>query len=112
MISSVEASDGTKSKFELLKVSVETAAQTSGQNILCIAFSKMVGLPPTSAHRLRDCAPYLAWKDLKMNFQGNFQQHCLTVMPPKPLSIYNRVLMSYLKYTKTVLVNFCQKLII
>ena len=42
VISSVETFNDTK-KFESWITSVENAAQISGQNILCIAFSKMVG---------------------------------------------------------------------
>ena len=38
VISSIEAFDGTKSKFESWITSVENAAQISGQNFLCIAF--------------------------------------------------------------------------
>ena len=54
-MSSVEMFDGTKSKFESWIASVENAAQISKQNILCIAFSKMIGSQLTSAYRLRDC---------------------------------------------------------
>ena len=62
---SVETFDGTKSKFEYWTASGENAAQISEQNILCITFSKMVGLPFTSTHRLRDHLPHLTWDDLQ-----------------------------------------------
>ena len=52
-------SDGTKSMFESWTVSEENAAQMSKQDILCIAFSKMIGPPLTLAHRLRDHVPFI-----------------------------------------------------
>ena len=61
----MEMFDGTKSKFESWIASIENEAQISGQDILHIAFSKMVGSPLTSAHRLRDQLPHLSQKDLK-----------------------------------------------
>ena len=48
------------------------AAQILGQGILCIAFSKMVGSPLTSAYRLRDCLPHLTWKDLKSELSKQY----------------------------------------
>ena len=72
-ISSIETFDGTKSKFESWIASVGNAAQISGKNILCMAFSNMVELHLTSANILRDHLPHLTWNDLKMNFQGNSQ---------------------------------------
>ena len=50
-ISSVDTFHGTITKFELGIASVENAAQISWQDILCIAFSKIVGSPFSSAHR-------------------------------------------------------------
>ena len=90
-------------------VSIENAAQISEQDILFIAFSKMVRSPLTSGHRLRDGLPHVTWKD--MNFRGNIQQYLPAVMSLKPLTIYNKVLMSYLKCTYIVPVNFCQNFI-
>ena len=59
--------DGTKSKFESWIASVENAGQISKQDILHIVFSKMIGSPPTSGHRLRDHLLHLMWKDLRSN---------------------------------------------
>ena len=42
-ISSKETFHGTKSRFDSGKVSVENTAQILGQNILHIAFPKLVG---------------------------------------------------------------------
>ena len=53
VISLVETFDGTKSKSESWIASVENVAQISGQNILHIAFSNMVGPPITSIHRVK-----------------------------------------------------------
>ena len=65
VISSTETFDGTKIKFESWKTLVENATQISGQNIIGITFSKIVGSPLTSACRLWDCLPYLTWDDVK-----------------------------------------------
>ena len=64
-ISYMEAFNGPKSKFESWIGSVENAAQISGQNILCIAFLKMVGSSLMSSDRLRDCLSHLTWDDIK-----------------------------------------------
>ena len=64
-ITSVETVNDTKCKFESLIGSVENAAQILKQDVLCIAFSKMIGSPDTSVHELRDHVPYVMWKDLK-----------------------------------------------
>ena len=109
-VSSVETFNGTKSKFKSKIVSVENAAQISGQNILYITFSKMVGSLLTTAYRFKGPLVTHTWNDLKMNFQGSIQQYLSTVMPPKLLPICNKVLMSYLKCTYIVLVNVCSKI--
>ena len=98
-IFAMETFDGTKGKFESWIVFVENAALISGQNILCIAFSKMVGSPLTQACWLRDHLPHLTWNNLKMSYQGNIPLYPLTVMPDKLFPIFNKVLMSYLKCT-------------
>ena len=66
----------------------------------------------TSTPRLRDHVPHLTWKDLKDELSGSIQQYPFTVTLPKPLPIYNKVLMSYLECTYTMPVNFCQNFII
>ena len=68
VVSSVEMFGSMKSKFESWIPSVENVAQISKQDILCIAFYKIIGPPLTSAHRLRDCLPYLTWNYLTTNF--------------------------------------------
>ena len=73
----------TKSKFEPWITSMENAAQISGQGILWIAVSKIVGSPLTSAHRLRDCLQHVSWT-LKVDFRDNIQEYLSTVMPPRP----------------------------
>ena len=64
-ISSLETFDGNENKFEALITLVENAAQISVQDILQIAFSKMIESPLTSALRLRDGSPNIMWKELK-----------------------------------------------
>ena len=70
--SSVDTFYGYKIKFESWITSVENAAQILGQNILFIAFSKMVGSPFTSTYRLRDCLPHLTWDDPKNKFSRKY----------------------------------------
>ena len=64
-ISSVVTFDDNKNIFEAWIPSVENAAQIYDQDILQIAFSKMVGPPLTSAHRLRERSPNLTRRELK-----------------------------------------------
>ena len=80
-ISSVELFDGNKSKFESWIASMKNAGQISGQDILCINFSKMVKISTYFTHMLRDCLPHLTWKDLKSQLLRQystipFQQLC------------------------------------
>ena len=44
-ISSVETTDGDRNKFEAWITLVKNATQISGQDIMQIAFSKMIGSP-------------------------------------------------------------------
>ena len=103
-ISSVEKSDGTKSKLELWTASVETAAQISKQDILCIAFSKMIGPPLTSAQRFTD---YHNWctRTLKVNFQDNALKYLSTVMLPKLSPTSSKAQISYLRCPYIMPVN-------
>ena len=57
IISSVEKFDDNKNRFGAWITSVQNAAQISDQDILQIAFSKMIGSSLTSAHRLRGRSP-------------------------------------------------------
>ena len=45
--------------------SIENAAQISGQNAICIDFSKLTGSPPSTANRLKTRSPNLMWMELK-----------------------------------------------
>ena len=45
--------------------SIENAAQISGQNAVCIAFSKLTDSPLSAANRLKSRSPNLMWKELK-----------------------------------------------
>ena len=49
--------DGTKSTFEAWMESIENVAQISGQNAICIAFSKLTGSPLLTANRLKERSP-------------------------------------------------------
>ena len=64
-ISSVETFDVNRNKCEAWITSVENAAQISGEDVSQIAFSKMIGSPLTSTHRLRDASPNLMWWEPK-----------------------------------------------
>ena len=68
----VEMFDGIKCKFESWIASVKNVAQISKQEIIYLAFSKMIGSPLTLAHRLRDHLTYLIWKDLKSKLSGQY----------------------------------------
>ena len=81
-----------KNMFEAQIVSFENVVQISPQDILQTAFSKMIGSPLTSAHRLKDRSPNL------------------TVMQPRLLHIYNKVWMTYLECIYTVQVSFSLKI--
>ena len=79
-ISLVEIFDGNKNKFEAWIISFENAKQISCQNILWIAFSKIIGAPLTSAHRLRGGTPNITWKELKSKlsmqyYNSTWQSH-------------------------------------
>ena len=57
----------------------------SKQDILHIAFSKMIGSPLTSVHRLKDCISYMMWKDLKSELLRQyskipFDSHAIQVL--------------------------------
>ena len=58
-MASVDSFDGDRNNFEAWIALVENAVQLTGQHILQIAFSKMVGSPVTSAYRLRNGSPNL-----------------------------------------------------
>ena len=52
-LASIECFDGTKGKFEAWMESIENEVQISGQNAICIAFSKLIGSPLWTANRLK-----------------------------------------------------------
>ena len=52
-LASIETFNGTKSKFEAWVKSIKNAVQMSGQNVICIAFSKVIGSPLSTTNRLK-----------------------------------------------------------
>ena len=52
-LTSIETFDGTKGKFETCMESIANAVQLSGQNAICIAFSKLTESPLLTANRLK-----------------------------------------------------------
>ena len=72
MPSIVNTYDGTESKSESCIAFVENAAQTSGQYILHIAFTKTGRSPFTSPYRLRDHLPHLTRKDLESELSREY----------------------------------------
>ena len=52
-LASIETFHGTKSKLEVWMESIKNAVQISGQNTVCIAFSKLLGSPLSTANRLK-----------------------------------------------------------
>ena len=64
-LSSIGMFDGTKSKFETWMESIENAVQISGQNAICMAFSKFTGSPLSTANRLKARSPNLVWTEVK-----------------------------------------------
>ena len=51
-LSLIETSDSTKIKFEAWRESIDNAVLISGQDTLCISFTKMTGSPLSSAHSM------------------------------------------------------------
>ena len=56
---------GIKSKFEAWMEAIENVAQISGQNAICIAFSKLTWYPLSTANRLKTRSPNLMWANFK-----------------------------------------------
>ena len=48
---SIDTFDGTKTKFEAWVESKENAVQSSGQDAICTAFSKLISFPLLTANR-------------------------------------------------------------
>ena len=101
-LSSVKTFDGDIYKFEAWITSVENAAQISGQDILWIAFPKMIGSPLTSAHILRDKSPNFAWENLKVSCLGSILQFPLTIMQARLSHINYKAHMNCAKCIYTV----------
>ena len=57
--------DGTKSKCEAWMEVIENAAQISGQNTICISFTKLTGSPLLTANRLQTRLSNLTSAELK-----------------------------------------------
>ena len=114
-IFSIETFNGTRSRFESWIASVENTAQNPGQNVLHMAFFKMVGSPLTSAWRLRDYLQHLTCDNLKnecLRLYSTLPFDCHAMLPCNHLATCNKALMSYLRCTYILLVSFCQMLII
>ena len=62
---SIETFNGTKSKFEAWKESIENAAQISGQNTICKAFSNLTGSPLSTAIGFKAKSPNLILMEFK-----------------------------------------------
>ena len=54
-----------KSKFKTWMEAIENVAKISGQNAICIAFSRLIKSPLSTANRLKMRSPNLTWADLK-----------------------------------------------
>ena len=108
-LSSIETLNGTKSKFEAQTESIGNVVQISGQNTVCIAFSKLTGSPPSIVNRLKAQSSHLMWMELKRNCPCNIQLFHLMVMQPRLSSEWKEVWMSSLMNTCTVQVSSCLK---
>ena len=73
-LTSKETFDGTKVKFETCTEAIENTAQISGQNKICIAFSKLIIPPLLTANRLKTRSPNLTWRELKKELS---MQYCI-----------------------------------
>ena len=85
-LSSIETFDGTESKFKVWTESIENTAQISGQDMLCIALSKMTGSPLSSANRLKAQSPNLVLIELKLELSLQysaipFDSHATQALP-------------------------------
>ena len=58
-LASTETFDGIKTKFEAQTGPIKNAVPISGQNAVCIAFSKSTGSPHLTVNRLKARSPYL-----------------------------------------------------
>ena len=70
--SSMDMFNGTKNKFDTWMEFIKNAAQISGQNVICIALSKLTGSLLSTANRLKTRSPNLMWmehkKELSMQY--------------------------------------------
>ena len=62
---SIEMFNGMKSKFKAWMEDIENVAEISGQNAICIAFSKLIISLLSTANRLKTRSPNLTWAELK-----------------------------------------------
>ena len=67
--------------------------------IVYIAFLKMVGSLLNAAFSLRDCLLHLMWEDFKNELLRQYSAIPFDSHVTKPLPIWNKVLISYLKCT-------------
>ena len=78
-----EMVDGTKSRFEAWTKAIENAAQISGQNAICIAFSKLIGSPLLTANRLKTRSPNLTWTECEKELSMQYSIIPSTLMQPR-----------------------------
>ena len=82
-ITSIETFDATNSNFKAWTEAIKNTAQISGQNTICIAFSKLTGSPLLTANRLKTRSSNLMLADLKMNCPCNNLLFHQTLMQPR-----------------------------
>ena len=92
---------------------IENTAQISGQDTICIAFSKMVGSPISLAYRLKAQSPNLKWTKLKRELS---MQYSAIPCDSHAIQAFSHLKqcpeMSSLICICTRQVSFCQKFII
>ena len=112
ILSLIEAFDGINSQFKAWTESIENTAQISGQDTLCIRFSKWMGSSHSLVNRLKAQSPtYCGW-DSKEGCPHNTQPFHEIVTQPRLLPNWNKVQMSSLTHICTIQVSFCQKFVI
>ena len=107
-ISSVKTFDGNKNKFEAWIASVEKVVKLSCKDILWIAFSRMVGSSLTTAHRLRDRSPNLAWGELKSKLSRQYSSIPFDSHDTQTLSYLQQGLDELMKCIHTMQVSFIE----
>ena len=79
-LTSIEMFNDTKSNLKALTEVIKNPVQISGQNAICIAFSKLTGPLLLAANRLKTRSPTYHGLILKRNCQCNILLFCWTCM--------------------------------